>query len=281
MNLYDSPLETDVGRERLVGVGAGKLASALLPALHRAGIDIEQVFSRDTEKAEAMGRAINAQGVDSLQQLNSTATIYLLAVPDDALHEVATAVSLRIADHANPPVSARPPMLVHCSGSASSVTLSQGNIPYGVFYPVQSFSYGIAPDFTQIPICLTGSTPQAEDRLASLALALGGPVHRISDAQRAQLHLAAVLVNNFPNHLFALAAQWMEARDLPFSMLQPLLLETARKATIADPRGLQTGPALRGDVATLDRHLNALSDQPELAALYRLLTASIQRLARP
>ncbi|MBI1192995.1 MAG: DUF2520 domain-containing protein [Bacteroidetes bacterium] len=307
--------KTDADRERLVGVGAGRLASAMLPALHHAGIKIEQVFSRDASKAQAIGRLVNAQGIDSLHELDDSATLYLIAVPDDALPEVAAAVLSRIAASANTHDRALPPMLVHCSGSASlqalypngnrpnadgqnedkpnadgqiadaSGALNKGstiqhNIPYGVFYPVQSFSYGIVPDFSQIPICLTGSTPQAEDRLARLAAALGSAVHRLSDAQRASLHLAAVLVNNFPNHLFALAAQWMQAHDLPFSMLQPLLLETARKATLADPRGLQTGPALRGDEATLARHLEALRHQPDLAELYRLMTSSIQRMAK-
>jgi predicted short-subunit dehydrogenase-like oxidoreductase (DUF2520 family) len=169
-------------------------------------------------------------------------------------------------------------MLVHCSGAAPSQVLAQGNLSYGVFYPVQSFSYGVLPDFSQIPVCLTAGNPDGLERLQALAVALKSPTHLLSDEQRSQVHLAAVLVNNFSNHLYALADQWMEAQQLPFSLLHPLLQETARKAVLAHPRSVQTGPALRGDQATINRHLNALRDQPELADLYQRLTDSIQRL---
>lgn len=269
-------------------IGAGRLASALIPALHSAGFSIDQVFSRDPAKAEALARQVGAQSTASLDQLSGRATLVFLAVPDDALASVAGAIARRLL-HEAPAMDTAPapipipmpaPMLLHSSGAAPSSVLAQGNILYGVFYPVQSFSYGVFPDFSQIPVCLTANTPDGLQRLQALAGALNSPTYLLSDEQRSQLHLAAVMVNNFSNHLFALADQWMDAQHLPFSLLHPLLLETARKACMAHPRAVQTGPALRGDKATIDRHLAALREHPELADLYQRLTDSIQRLGR-
>ena len=100
-------------------------------------------------------------------------------------------------------------------------------------------------------------------------------VYEIDDQQRTILHVAAVFVNNFSNRLFQIAEEILEKEQLDFELLKPLLLETARKAVDHTPSKMQTGPAIRGDWATIERHLAYLKEHPQHRELYHMLSRSI------
>ena len=258
-------------------VGAGRLASALAPAFINAGWTILQVFSRQPARAALLAGKVGAAPTTDLTSLLLDADVYLLAVSDDAIPEVTKSLALCFQQSS---AGTRFPRLVaHCSGSVPMDPLAElAPAACGVFYPVQSFAHGFVPDFQQIPICITGSDLEAERILTHMAQDLGSPTKTISDHQRGQLHLAAVLANNFPNHLFALAAQWLENHQLTLDLIKPLIHETARRALDADPRTTQTGPAVRGDKATMQRHQDLLSSNPELVEIYRVLSKSIRKM---
>ncbi|MBK9012867.1 MAG: DUF2520 domain-containing protein [Saprospiraceae bacterium] len=120
---------------------------------------------------------------------------------------------------------------------------------------------------------------QADDLalLTTLAEQISDHVYCINDEKRATLHLAAVFVNNFTNHLFSIGEIILKPADLPFEMLLPLIRETVTKLDDGPPAAMQTGPAVRHDEATIQRHLRQLKDQPELETIYRILTKNIQR----
>jgi predicted short-subunit dehydrogenase-like oxidoreductase (DUF2520 family) len=103
-------------------------------------------------------------------------------------------------------------------------------------------------------------------------------VYHVNDAQRATLHVAAVFANNFTNHCFAIAERLLEEKELPFEMLHPLMEETLAKALQNAPVLMQTGPAVRGDQETIQRHLDLLLEHPEWKRLYAGLTESIRRM---
>ena len=253
-------------------IGAGRVGTVLGKALRARSWTFHQVFSRDMDKARALAEELGAEAVSSMSALRPGAGIYLLAVPDDAIAQVAAALP--------PETSERKAVVLHTSGSAALSVLDPLPLT-GVFYPLQSFSMRTAPDWTVIPLVLEGSEPEVLRVQALLAADLGGPVYTLDSEARTWLHLAAVFANNFANHCFALAAGVLSARGLPPSLLGPLLLETARRAAASsNPAEEQTGPAQRGDRQTLERHLHLLEEQPELAGLYRDLSASIERLAR-
>ena len=90
------------------------------------------------------------------------------------------------------------------------------------------------------------------------------------------LHTAAVFVNNFTNHLYQVGAQICEEQEVPFDLLRPLIAETAAKIESITPKEAQTGPALRNDKTTLQKHLDQLRD-PVFKNLYLTLTESIQK----
>jgi predicted short-subunit dehydrogenase-like oxidoreductase (DUF2520 family) len=90
------------------------------------------------------------------------------------------------------------------------------------------------------------------------------------------LHLAAVFVNNFSNHLFTLTKDLLKSKELPFDVLKPIIQETALKIMEMDPALAQTGPAKRGDTVSLNIHRSLLKDETQLLNLYNILTESIQ-----
>jgi hypothetical protein len=81
-------------------------------------------------------------------------------------------------------------------------------------------------------------------------------------------------VSNFVNHLYQIGQEICEAKHLDFTILQPLILETADKILTLSPKEAQTGPAKRQDTKTINTHLNFLTDKNQ-KEIYKLLTKSI------
>jgi predicted short-subunit dehydrogenase-like oxidoreductase (DUF2520 family) len=156
--------------------------------------------------------------------------------------------------------------------------LKTASANYGVLYPLQTFSFGKTVDFSQVPIAVEASSPEIAKQLEALAHKLSPKIVQMSSEQRLVLHIAAVFACNFSNHVFAIAQELLESKDIPFDYLRPLISETAAKVQQALPSEVQTGPAIRKDEKILQKHLDFLKDQPQLQEIYRLLSQSIVNL---
>lgn len=252
-------------------VGAGRLSYQLGLALHEAGAPIRQVFSRTDSKAQRLAKAVGAKAVTSLSKIDGNSDLYLLCVSDSAISEVATTLAQHLPSDC---------WVAHTSGASPSTLLAPHFPNYGVFYPLQSFSNNKRADFTQIPVCIYSSSEVLTTALRDLAGKISSRVYSVDDEQRTQLHLAAVFVNNFTNHLFHIGHEITAAADLPFDLLRPLIRETVEKLAHGSPAELQTGPAKRGDVVTMERHLRQLEAWPaEYRELYVLLSEGIGKRA--
>jgi predicted short-subunit dehydrogenase-like oxidoreductase (DUF2520 family) len=251
----------------VVLIGAGNVGTHLGRRLHDCGIAVRQVFSRRISKAERLARQIEAQAIDQWHELYTEAALYILAVSDDAIAEVGRNIQAQLPAEA---------FVVHTSGATPSTAL-QGFRRYGVFYLLQTFSREKAVDFSAIPVCVSANQPKDELILEKLGQKISDRVFIINDHERAVLHIAAVFANNFVNHCFQISHQILEREQLPFELLQPLIQETARKITAQTPADMQTGPAVRGDVATIRRHLDYLeATNSPYRELYRQLSKSIR-----
>jgi predicted short-subunit dehydrogenase-like oxidoreductase (DUF2520 family) len=164
-------------------------------------------------------------------------------------------------------------LVVHTSGTTSLSVLNSKN-RRGVFYPLQTFTQGKQIDYTQIPFCLEAENEADYNRLKKLAESVSNAVYQVSEDQRKALHLAAVFVCNFTNHLYQIGEDLCNEHNVPFAVLKPLISETADKIQTLSPKEAQTGPALRGDTETLNRHLEMLN-QTTQKEIYQLLTKSI------
>ncbi|WP_322790497.1 Rossmann-like and DUF2520 domain-containing protein [Tenacibaculum tangerinum] len=150
----------------------------------------------------------------------------------------------------------------------------QNSGPKGVFYLLQSFSKDKEVNFNEIPFCLEAENKEDLQLLETLAKSIGKNIYHINSEQRKQLHVAAVFVNNFTNHMYKIGADICNEHRVPFEVLQPLIQETAQKIITLSPEAAQTGPAKRNDQKTIQEHLALLNTEQK--EIYKLITKSIQ-----
>ena len=145
---------------------------------------------------------------------------------------------------------------------------------FGVFYPLQSLKKEVShlPD---IPIVIDANDESTLKELEVLAHSISNQVVEAGDVERMKLHLAAVIVNNFVNHLYSLAESYCNNEGLDFTLLLPLIKETAERIHYISPSQTQTGPALRNDRETIEKHLELLKKYPHLKKIYETFTESI------
>jgi predicted short-subunit dehydrogenase-like oxidoreductase (DUF2520 family) len=253
--------------ENIVLIGAGNLATQLALALVEKGIHVKQVYSRKIESASELAGKVNASFIDDLSQLVPEADLYIIAVKDSAIQEVLE--NLRLDDDR---------LIVHTAGSIPMSILEGFSTNYGVFYPLQTFSKNRKVNFSDIPICIEANHPSNMMKLERLGKTLSSSINQINSDERKTLHLAAVFVNNFVNHLYAAGADILHDKKLDFDLLKPLIRETAEKIETLQPIDAQTGPARRNDQNTINAQLKMLQDKPELQKIYSFATESIFQL---
>lgn len=253
-------------------LGSGNVAEALGSYFLKAGLDTFEVFSRNEKTGKALAGRLKAKFQPDSKKLKIHAGLYLIAVPDNSIKSVANKLDEKLRLKAK---------LVHTSGATKSTVLKSCCENFGVFYPLQTFTKGRRISSKEFPICITASSSKLEKELYQLGKQLSDNVHVISDAERASLHVAAVVVNNFTNHLLTLGTDYLEKQKLPADLLNPLIKETVNKALKFGPKNSQTGPAKRGDQKSIDAHLRMLKKNPELSKIYQLLSSSIEKYYNP
>ncbi|MBC9796976.1 Rossmann-like and DUF2520 domain-containing protein [Sinomicrobium weinanense] len=242
---------------KIVIIGSGNVATHLIKTFNRSNkVKVIQSFNRKGLSVAGIPATDNYEALE-------TADLYLIAVSDDAISEVSAKL----------PFKGR--LVAHTSGSVALEELSPEN-RRGVFYPLQSFSRDKDVDFSKIPLCIEAENDRDREILEYVARSISQRVHPVNSEQRRSLHLAAVFVNNFVNHLYAIGDDICRKNDLPFDLLKPLIAETAKKIEHMPPVEAQTGPARRNDQNTLQKHLNQLNLHPTYKKIYELLTKSIQ-----
>lgn len=245
----------------VVIIGAGNIATHLYHTFSQVvELNVLQVFNRNPEKLSFVTEP--EKKVSDLKDLKD-ADIYFLAVKDEAIEKIAENLKDNKA------------IFVHCSGSEPINILSKFS-NYGVFYPLQSFSKNKPVNFRKVPLCLEANNETNLKFLKEVGSLLTDQFFVVNSDQRKALHLAAVFVNNFTNHLFTIAADYCEENGLPFKILQPLIWETVAKIDTLPPYSAQTGPALRNDTKTILAHLEMLDEDQK--NIYTVLTESIQKL---
>jgi len=249
-------------------IGSGNLGSHLAIRLHRAGFRLSQIFSKDIINAKRTALQVKAGAISNLNQLNNDADIYFVCVKDDAIPEIASHIRLNEK------------IIAHTSASVPAEVLQQCSVNYGVFYPLQSFSKDIEPDFRHIPVFIEGSNGKVKQILTEAAKTISETVYEADEQKRLALHVAAVFANNFPNYFFAIAEKIVKKEGWSLKVLLPLINETVRKIQSNSPADMQTGPAIRGDEATVQKHLHYLADEKSLRQLYELLTNNISQLKK-
>ncbi|MFM2011102.1 MAG: hypothetical protein RLZZ479_1493 [Bacteroidota bacterium] len=241
-------------------IGSGNVAQHLIQAFQlNSQIELVQVVARDIKK---VAHLLDSNRITSDYTQLQEADLYIIAVADDAIARVSSAL----------PFENR--LVAHTSGTVALEGLDPKNRP-AVFYPLQTFSKDKPIDFKSVPICLEAENEKDVQILKQLAHSISDAVYYINSEQRKALHVAAVFVNNFVNHLYQMGNEICDTNAIPFEILKPLIQETANKIATLSPKNAQTGPAKRNDLKTIAAHEEFLKDENQ-AAIYKLLTQSLQ-----
>lgn len=245
---------------KVVIIGSGNVALHLANAFYNSKeVDLVQIYARNIAQLNALKKQVD---VTNNIAFLAKAAIYIIAVSDDAIPDVSSLID------------AKNGLVVHTSGNISLNSLKNKGRK-GIFYPLQSFSKEKSVCFNKIPFCLEAQNKEDFNLLKKLAESIGKEIYEINSEQRKAIHLAAVFVNNFTNHLYKISNDICEKHKIPFKILYPLIDETTSKIKELSPEKAQTGPAIRNDKETIQNHLNILDKEQQ--DIYQLITKSIQK----
>ncbi|RZG77906.1 DUF2520 domain-containing protein [Acinetobacter sp. WCHAc060033] len=252
---------------RISFIGSGRVATHLAKVLSKQH-QIVQIYSRNIAHAEKLAQLVNAEAIVNDQKLVADIDLLIIAVSDQAISQVIQAIGRYLENV----------LIVHTSGSTNLDVLTQYHAKSGVFYPLQTFSVEREIAWENTPLFVEATSAQDLEILTILANSLSKRVYQYSSEQRLSLHLAAVFACNFSNYCYDMAKQVVDSKQVDFSLLYPLILETANKATQNDPRAMQTGPAIRGDLNILNMHEKMLEadEREDLKKIYHMLSQGIQ-----
>ncbi len=239
--------------------GGGNVATHLAKNfLNLPGYRLQQIYNRHLSSIKIFE---NRTGIiDDLSKLKP-ADLFILALKDDII--VPFSKKLKDFDV----------LTVHTSGSIPMAALQTRR--KGVFYPFQTFSKDKSTlDFSNIPILIEAENKRDLDLLKNLAKSLSKKVEVVNSDQRKAIHIAGVFAANFVNYMYRQAAEILQENDLSFDLIKPLILEVAQKVQTLSPEQAQTGPANRGDIETINRHLEFLKQSPKYD-LYKYLSELI------
>ena len=245
--------------ESVVFIGAGNVATHLAKALSKI-ISIKGITSKNKESAILLSSKIGCKFIESLDEL-PICDLVIICTNDESIASIENKIPLNYN-------------VVYTSGSIE-INSTSNRTKYGVFYPLQTFSKERELDISNVPFLIESTNPEFSNQLFELASKLSTQVSFTSSIERKRIHLSAVFVNNFSNHLAFLAKEFMEENELNWDYLKPLIKETSDKIISTEPFDSQTGPARRNDQIIINEHLNLLNDNSK--EIYKIISESISK----
>tara|TARA_X000001036_G_scaffold162872_1_gene154515 strand:+ start:1179 stop:1922 length:744 start_codon:yes stop_codon:yes gene_type:complete len=221
---------------------------------------------KDFKLKEWFGRSwknkkIPKNGIDKIENLKD-ADLFIIAVSDSSIQNISKLIN---KNH----------FLVHCSG-ATSINVFNNHKRSGVLFPVQSITKDKNNIFEKTPFCIEAKKENDLNLLKKLVLSLKGRYKCLNSTERANVHLSAVWINNFVNHIIYKGKKICDENNVPYSIIKPLLKNTINQVLTNDPFIIQTGPARREDEITLKNHLNLMNNTDD-KSLYLAITKSIKK----
>jgi len=249
---------------QVVFIGSGNVATVLARRMQQKGYTIKEIYSQRTANAQTLADEVGAKVVASLTDISTDADVYILAVSDRAIGGIASALSFPGK------------LVIHTAGSVPQDVLKDMSDRYGVLYPIQSIRKNMHAD-TPIPFLVEGNSKDVAKEIEGIALSISDQVAYGDDTTRLKLHVAAVFACNFTNYMYVQSAAFCAKEGINFSLLQPLIEETANRLRDNHPSQVFTGPAARGDINTVNKHLSLLQVYPDLHSLYETISDNIMK----
>lgn len=247
-------------------IGTGNVAWFFAKRLKEAGHNCKGIYGRNARIATALAKEVYADDYGYLTDVKDNVDVCILAVSDAAIDEIAFQINLQQA------------VLLHTAGSVSIDAIKNAAAHYGVLWPVYSILKADLPLHRQVPFAWEASSDKAKQQIHALIHSISDLAYEIKTEQRQWMHLAAVMGNNFINHLLVICEQICKDQHVPFSVLYPILQQTIERIKTHSPADMQTGPAKRGDQNTMEKHVEILQSYADWQALYQDLSKSIEKM---
>ncbi len=228
-------------------IGSGNLATQIGVAFKQSGITINQVYSKNIKNAKKLSEKLKCKFTNNIQEIEIK-ELGVICVKDDYISNIAKKIP-------NKPI-------VHTSGSTNINSLKKFK-KRGVIYPIQTLYKNKKADFAKIPICVEANTKSFEKELNILCKKISKNVINIKSDKRLNVHIAAVMCNNFTNHIINRAENILKKQNLSFEILLPIINETFKKIQNPKTRLQKTGPATRKDFKTIKKHIDKLEGLDE------------------
>lgn len=245
-------------------LGSGNVSYHLVRALLKTGLHIRQIFSKNRNTGERLAELANCNFTDNIYNVFPDADAYIFAMNDDADKTVSQMLKTE-----------KNKIFVHTAGSLSMSIFETKTENYGVFYPFQTFSQATELDFTKVPICLEASNTVTLESLKTLSEKLSCKHYEINEEKRKLLHLTGVFACNFMNHCVYIGQTILKNADISEEIMKPLLEQSFDKVLNHGAYLSQTGPAIRNDKISMEKHLEFLNNDKNLSDIYKLLSESI------
>ncbi|MDZ7694224.1 MAG: DUF2520 domain-containing protein [Balneolaceae bacterium] len=261
-------------------IGTGALGQALARALHDQAYQVVGLFNRTISSAERLAEELDTAVAntfpDSVSQLGE---ISFITVPDDAIAVVAEKLANQQWDLSNK-------VIVHCSGNESSELLNplkECGAYVAAFHPLQTFNKNSSREiFGDIYISLEGERPAVE-QLEDVVERLGAHSLILTPEAKSYLHAAAVMASNYLVTLLQLSGEIGELGGIDHhetrKALHKLIKTTVENGTAENLSDVLSGPIARGDLQTVQKHLDLLEQNKRLKSLYNQLGSETVRLA--
>ena len=244
--------------ENIAIIGSGNVAYTYSKVLKYNGINLKYIFTRNQNKIPEIENLFGVEAICDYEKLFDCDLI-IIAVKDDAIGEVVE----KLNNYKG--------VLVHTSGT-QNLSVLQSVENYGIIYPLQTLTKDYDVDFKTVPVLINASTTKVKDKLRSIAQKMSDVVIECSDEDRRYIHMNAVYVSNFVNVMLQIGEKLLGKKSLDISILEPLVRETINKAFSMGAEKALTGPARRGDLETINKHVELLKNDVEEKEIYKLLT---------
>jgi predicted short-subunit dehydrogenase-like oxidoreductase (DUF2520 family) len=250
----------------IVIIGSGNVATVLGRKSQAAGHRIVQIYSPNGVHANTLATRLGTNSTAYISTVERNADLMIIALRDEAITDFIK--NLGVTES----------ILTHTAGSMPIDILSTASDRFGVLYPLQSLRKEIET-IPALTILVDGNGEGTKIQIREFAATIAETVLSADDLTRLKYHLAATIVNNFTNQLFATAEVFCKNENISFAVLKPLMEETVMRLRKTDPLRAQTGPAFRNDLITIQKHRALLKEYPGIIKFYDLFTAEIQRFA--
>ncbi|MEZ5047932.1 MAG: DUF2520 domain-containing protein [Chitinophagaceae bacterium] len=254
---------------KIVMIGTGNIGTYYSTCFKQHGHEIIQVVSNTESHAKALSNTLGCNYTTKIEELHQGADVYFFAIQDDALLKLSK--QLKLEDK----------LVMYAAGALSNENFLSMSKEVACIWCVYSIQKNNLPRHRRIPLVVTGTSKNACYKAHKLAESISDLVYEMDEDKKAIVHLGAVFSNNFVNHLYHISENLLTENDISFDILKPIIQNTAEKIMLHASKELQTGPAIRNDQSTMQKHVALLNPTPQTQHIYEVISKSIQTLQEP